>query len=75
MKGTGLFTCEVSEDAELEAVRLILASNGTFDELIAGLNEEFALPQDIQIVFLEYGTVNTFMTQKQANRLLCNSVC
>ncbi|MCJ2543690.1 DUF4344 domain-containing metallopeptidase [Thermostichus vulcanus] len=70
-EGDLVLTYEATEDVELEAVRLILESNGTFDELIAGLNEEFAFPQDIQVVFTECGTVNAFYDPEVVQISMC----
>ncbi|MEN9226288.1 MAG: DUF4344 domain-containing metallopeptidase [Thermostichus sp. HHBFW_bins_43] len=70
-EGDLILTYEASADAELEAVRLILESNGTFDKLIAGLNEELAFPQDIQVVFTECGTVNAFYDPEAVQISMC----
>ncbi len=70
-EGDLVLTYEVAEDAELEAVRLVLESGGFFDELIAGLNEEFAFPQDIQVVFTECGTVNAFYDPEAVQISMC----
>lgn len=59
------------EDETYEEVHLILKNTKVFEEIAAGLNEELALPNDIEVYFQECGEENAYYDPETSQITLC----
>lgn len=69
----GDFVLEYQEpqNSDHQAVYDALVESGLYNEVVANLNEQFALPQDIAIIFQDCGEENAFYNPEDVTISMC----
>jgi len=71
IKDAGDFKVVYKNTKKYAEMASIIKDSKMFDELAAGLNEDFALPVDLPIVFTECGEENAFFDPKSGEIHMC----
>ena len=70
-RGDFTLAYEPADDPYLDELRADVRAAGDFDDMVAALNDTFALPRDVAVRFAECGEDNAFYDEEDGSILVC----